>query len=255
MANDKYLYFSTTPEALVASMLPPHEFGTYLAVGTKKRSRAPAMYFDLKPGFESDFFDLSRLETECVPHPDGTPKRSLYLGIYRVLEHIPLEALNDLYLVTCDGRTLQLQQETVPEETSGEYHIYDEICPVQPLVASNLNPQEFVRFITDPEQSLHVPRICFAEIDMPHITDDPARADLSRVGYQQPEHLRDCLLTLGEKGKHTKTVDRLHVGGGWRRRFKNGFFVGDQTGMVFYRFPSAEELESKHHAWYRSASV
>lgn len=255
MSNGKYIYFSTTPEALVASMLPPHEFGTYLAVGTKKRSRSPAMYFDLKPGFESDFFDLSRVETHCVPYPDGTPKNSLYLGIYRVLEHIPLKALNNLYLVTRDGRTLQLQQEKLPPAQSGEYHLYDEICPVQPLVASSLNPSEFVNFITDPERALHVPRICFAEIDMPEITEDPAQADTSQVEFQHPEHLRDCLLTLDEKDKHTKTVDRLHVGGGWRRKFKNGFFVGDQASIIFYRFPSVKELESKYHTWYRSASI
>ena len=32
---DIYLYLSLIPEALIASMLPPEEFGTYLAVGTK----------------------------------------------------------------------------------------------------------------------------------------------------------------------------------------------------------------------------
>ncbi len=31
-----YLYLSMTPESLVASMLPPEQFGNYLAVGTRK---------------------------------------------------------------------------------------------------------------------------------------------------------------------------------------------------------------------------
>jgi hypothetical protein len=30
------------PEALIASMLPPVDFGTYLAVGTKKRTSGDA---------------------------------------------------------------------------------------------------------------------------------------------------------------------------------------------------------------------
>ena len=32
----RYLYFSMSPESLVASQLPPEEFGRYLAIGTKK---------------------------------------------------------------------------------------------------------------------------------------------------------------------------------------------------------------------------
>lgn len=255
MEENKYLYFLTTPEALVASMLPPLEFGKYLAVGTKKRSRAPAMYFDLNPGFSSDFFDLSRLETDCVPHSDGRPKHSLYLGIYRVLEHVPPSALNNLYLTTRDGRTLPIEKSEAPESEDNVYHIYDEICPVQPLVASSLSPQGFIKFITDPDNPLHVPRICFAEMDMAEITENPRNVDLAKVEYSYPEHLQDCLLTLGEKGKHTKTVDRLHVGGSWQRRFKNGFFVGDQDEIAFYRFPSNEELNRDHFNWLRSASV
>ena len=40
-----YLYLSLIPEALIASMLPPLDFGTYLAIGTKKRTRGQAMFF------------------------------------------------------------------------------------------------------------------------------------------------------------------------------------------------------------------
>ena len=49
-----YLYLSMTPESLVASMLPPDEFGAYLATGTRKRPQGKAMFFDIKPGFVSE---------------------------------------------------------------------------------------------------------------------------------------------------------------------------------------------------------
>ncbi len=78
------LYLSMTPESLVASMLEPEDFGTYLAVGTEKRSRGPAMFFDLKEGFSSDYFDLSTLPERCVPHADGQPKHFVYYSVYRV---------------------------------------------------------------------------------------------------------------------------------------------------------------------------
>ena len=71
--SETYLYLSLIPETLVASMLPPEEFGTYLAVGTQKRSRAEAMFFSLDPDFRDEFFDWSIVERHCVPHGDGTP--------------------------------------------------------------------------------------------------------------------------------------------------------------------------------------
>ena len=38
-----YLYLSLTPESLVASMLPPSEFGAYMAIGTQKQTNGQAM--------------------------------------------------------------------------------------------------------------------------------------------------------------------------------------------------------------------
>ena len=42
-----HLYFSLIPEALVASMLDPEEFGSYYAVGTKKKSTGQAIFFEV----------------------------------------------------------------------------------------------------------------------------------------------------------------------------------------------------------------
>ena len=107
---DTYLYLSMTPESLVVSMLEPEKFGAYLATGTQKQTHSPAMYFDLNDNFQSDYFALQWARKRCVSHPDGSPKHSVYLAIYRVLEHIPTEAINSLWLATKDGRVLQIQQ-------------------------------------------------------------------------------------------------------------------------------------------------
>ncbi len=42
-----YIYLSITPESLIGSMLPPDEFGAYLATGTKKRNKGQAIFFEL----------------------------------------------------------------------------------------------------------------------------------------------------------------------------------------------------------------
>jgi len=83
------------PEALIASMLTPEEFGVYYAVGSQKKSRGQAIFFEIDPDFKHDFFPNEEGIRRCVPHEDGSPKRSIYISVYRVLEHIPLEVIKN----------------------------------------------------------------------------------------------------------------------------------------------------------------
>jgi hypothetical protein len=80
-----HLYLSLNPEALIASHLAPEEFGAYLAVGTQKFSRGQAMFFEVDPELQSDYPPFQNVAARCQPHLDGSPRRSTYLAIYRVL--------------------------------------------------------------------------------------------------------------------------------------------------------------------------
>jgi len=255
MAEDIYLYLSMTPEALIASMLPPTAFGIYLAVGTKKRSRGQAMYFDLNRDFYSDYFNLSSIADRCVRHPDGQPKHSVYMAIYRVLEHVPVDAVNNLYLATRDGRILQLRQNRTLPSTKARYHLYKEICPVHPLIASSLNPPEFCRFITDPSKPIYVPRVCFVEMDLGELAENPQSGSAVNLPYHHLDHIRDCLQQLEIQQKHTKTVDRIEPLEYCYRCIKSGFYLGDQQDIIFFPFPSLSELETTYHKWWRSAEL
>lgn len=251
-----HLYLLMTPEALVASMLPPADFGTYIATGTRKRSRGEAFFFELKDGFESDYFDLSLVDERCVAHPDGSPKHSVYLSIYRVLEHVPCEALGSLWLITRDGRHLELKTGELPGGSGAAYHVYKELCPVHPLTASTLGPDDFGRFITDASRPISVPRICFVDLDLGGLAGDPAEDDASSLPYHRIDHLRDCLFQLqNESDKRTKTVDRIARVEFPYRCVKTGFYVCDQGGATHYPFPSEKELDEKHHEWWRSVNV
>ena len=105
-----YIYLSLIPESLVVSMLEPKQFGTYLSVGTKKRAREHAMYFDVTGEVKSNYFQLDKAIKDCKPHPDGEPKHSVYVSTYRALEHIELNSLGSLWLSTRDGRVLEIQK-------------------------------------------------------------------------------------------------------------------------------------------------
>src|SRR3972149_3786131 len=107
---DKHLYvLCYRAEALIASQLAPRDFGAYMAVGPKHYSSENVLFFEVDPGLKSNYFDLSQAEKGWRPSPDGTPKRSLYISVYRVLEHIDIESFGNLYLTTRNGKVLELE--------------------------------------------------------------------------------------------------------------------------------------------------
>jgi len=253
-----YLYLSLSPEGLIASMLSPEEFGNYLAVGAKKRTRGQAMFFEVDPDFSSDYFgDKETLIREkCVPHADGVPKRSLHLSIYRVLEHVPVDALRNLYLVTDDGRVLSLEAASWQPRQSEHLHLYQQLGPVSPRIASTLDPVSFLKFVTDTSKPVSVPKLVFVELVLNDLAADPLHAILNDLPYPNVDHLRDCLLDLERKeDKKTKTIIRHFSGSLLYRTCKNGFFVGDQKQFRYYPLPSINELEENYYTWWRSAQV
>lgn len=252
----RYLYLSLLPEALIASMLPPEQFGNYLAVGTKKRTRGQAMFFEVDPDFESNYLNLSNIENLCKPHPDGTPKRSKYFSIYRVLEHIPLDKLKNLYLATDDGRVLELQKAEYSPKQDTKLRLYQQLCPVNPRIASSLEPKEFVNFITNTKNPVSVPKIVFVQLGLNDLASDPVNGSDENLPFPNIQHLRDCLTELKlAKDKPTKTVIRFMQGDLLYRTIKNGFYVGDQNNFLFYKFPSLDQLENEYYTWWRSALV
>ncbi|TVR53818.1 MAG: hypothetical protein EA425_03030 [Puniceicoccaceae bacterium] len=249
-----YLYLNLIPEALVASHLAPTEFGPYLATGTKKRTRGQAIFFEVDPAVENGVASAREAEDLCRPHEDGSPRRSTYLGIYRILERVPLAALGRLFLTTDDGRVLPLEKGAYQPEPGRSFHLYQEFCPVKPRVVSSLAPSEFVKRITDPKEKVSVPRIVFAEMKLEELAIDPEAPEVENLPYPNLEHLRDCLRELSRKqGKPTKTVVRHIQQDILFRTIRGGFFVGDAGGLLHYPMPPIEDLESKHYAWWRSA--
>jgi hypothetical protein len=150
---------------------------------------------------------------------------------------------------------LVLQHSEATQEDEGEYHLYQELCPVHPLIASRMNAKEFNGFITNPEIAVSVPRICFVEMDLAELAYEPAAGEASNLPYSNLGHIKDCLLELATKNKTTKTINRIQHEHIPYRCIKKGFYVGDETGMLYYPFPSVKDMEKHHHYWWRSAEL
>ncbi|MCX6551106.1 MAG: hypothetical protein NTY02_08885, partial [Acidobacteria bacterium] len=147
----RYYMICSRFESLVASHLEPEAFGTYMAVGTKKLASGHVVFFEIDPGFPryTDQFKVDDIEQRCVPHADGSPKRSKYISVYRVLEFLPLPVFGPLYLTTPDGRVLRLDEAPYNEaDPASNVNLYQELCPLIPMVVSSLPPLAFVRSLT-----------------------------------------------------------------------------------------------------------
>src|SRR5690554_3206761 len=126
---DLYLYLSLIPEALVFSQLPPQHFGKYLAIGEKRLSKGPAVFFEVDPTFQSDLLPIERARKKCVPHLDGSPRRSTYVSVYHALANIPTSVLGTLHLTTRDGITLGLERSEADIVQRDGLFLYQELSP------------------------------------------------------------------------------------------------------------------------------
>jgi hypothetical protein len=244
------------PEALIASMLTPEEFGVYYAVGSAKKARGQAIFFEIDSAFRHEYFRIEEGIRRCVPHEDGTPKASIYISVYRALEHVSLDAIKKLYLVTQDGRVLGLKPGGDLPEATDELHLYQEIAPVHPLVVSSLGPRAFYELIVkNPTSLLTLPAICFADLRLGELASDPERGELRDLPYSNVGHLRQCLMDLKFKTVHSKMVNRTQPASFQYRTIKSGVFVGNEDRLCYFPMPSQQDLRAQHYRWWRSANV
>jgi hypothetical protein len=252
---NKYIYLTCNPEALVASMLPPDRFGLYLSTGTKKRNKGQAIFFEVDLGEIESKIDLESLNKRCVAKPDGSPKSSVYLSVYKVLETVPLAALKSLYLTTDHGCVLELKKADYdkPKEPKNDLHLYQELCPVTPLVASSLAPSAFLKRLTDGSTPIVLPKLFFVELKLGELATNPLSGSAEHLPYPNTGHLRDCLeIIKGEYEKQMKTVHRIFSGELLYRTIETGFYVGAQDDMVYYPYPRMAELEKINYNFFRA---
>ncbi len=251
-----HLYFSLIPEALIASMLPPEEFGQYYATGHDYKSKGQSIFFEIDPAFRHPYFNIDEAVARCVPAPDGTPKNSVYVSVYRVLEHVPVSAIGKLYLTTAYGHALGIARgDAVPQPEPG-LHMYQDLAPVNSLVVSTQGPAAYYEGITSkPAKFIRFPGMCFVELDLGELAKDPMSGAVGDLPYSFMHHLREALMTLKPSSKESKLVHRVHSLEFPYRMVKRGFYIGSGKDLAFYPMPSHSDLRRDHNSWWRSANL
>lgn len=257
-----YLYFSLIPEALIASNLPPEKFGQYYATGSGYKSKGQCLFFEVDTSFRNDYFDIQTAIDRCVPGADGTPKHSVYVSVYRVLEHLPVSALGKLYVTTAYGHTLGLSRGEMPNDRDDGLHLYQDLSPINSLVVSNLEPASFYESVTThPTKFIRFPGLCFVELGLGELAADPENGQANELPYPFIHHLREALMVLQPRTddnpstKDSKMVHRIHSLEFPYRMIKKGFYVGNGPDLAFYPMLDHRDLRENHNQWWRSANI
>jgi hypothetical protein len=251
----KYIYLTCNPEALVASMLPPEKFGQYLSTGTKKRNKGQAIFLEVDLAAIESIIDMESLNRRCIAKPDGSPKSSVYLSVYKVLEMLPIKSLKSLYLTTDHGCVLELQKSAYDKtrEPANALHLYQELCPVNPLVASSLSPSVFLKRLTEGSIPIVLPKLFFVELKLGELATNPLSGSSENLPYPNIGHMRDCLeIIKGEYEKHMKTVNRIFSGELLYRTIDTGFYIGSKNDIIYYPYPKLSELERINYNFFRA---
>jgi len=251
--SKRYLYLTVAPEALIASMLEPEAFGSYLASGSKRFINGPAIFLELNPATAAEAFGIQNLDERCAPHANGELRRSSYIAIYRVLEQLPLGSVQALYLTTRKGISLRLEPKPEAPTEKDTNYLYQELAPVSPRVVSSLDPKAFVDFITEKENPLRVPTLFFAHLNLGALAKDAASQDTDTLPYGNLEHLRQCLHSLGASKKRTKVVNRDTNLNDLFTNLASGLYLGDGNDFLSFPMPDADLLSRDHHPWLSSA--
>ncbi len=252
-----HYYLSVFPlEALIASQLEPSHFGAYMATGSKRGSEEQIVFIEVDGGF-GDYFDWNYAKERCVPHANGDPKHSVYLGVYRVLEHIPLDALGAIYLTTRDGRTLEIERgEYAWAGVKRDYFVYQELCPINPVIVSILDPEALAKSICGTESKVHVPHLVFTDLKVINFDDDVNTGNIGPMYDRKKGHLLECIAAVqGKDKKPNKTFTRTNVESFSFQIINHGIYATDGKSLVMYKMPTIEEIKQIDYDWGRSALI
>ncbi len=257
----KHLYLILYPnEALVASELSPEEFGRHYAVGSPKHFSGKVIFAEIHLDFRNDYFQIEEYLKRTVSGMPGIPKKTKFIKSYRVLEHIDFTSILALYLVTVDGQVLKLERSSdfTRFQQPRRLRIYQEICPLQLLVASNLDPLQFGKYITIETESKGAPKIFFTQykLDVEKLLSlrDVQSLTASPLPNINVSNLISAILELvNNPDKRTKTISLNEVFGQISySQIQHGFWLAEPDHIIFFPMPSEEELEEKHYTWWKS---
>ncbi len=260
MEYKNHLYLILHPNlALVGSHYEPQQFSLHYTSGSSRYYSGKVIFAELDPDFRDPFFPIDEMLKEMVPHEDGRPKATKFVSSYRVLEHVDLDAIETLHLVTPEGDCLSLEPKSFdkidPEHR--QVRIFAEIAPLRMLVLSDYGAAEYGQYITEPNNTKGAPKLFYTQIDLDiedfltQLKENPFKE--SPVKSIHPTSLRDAYMELKKyPDKHTKglcldsSLDQISY-----KFIRGGFTFADQQKKRCFAMPSLDEIERMNYKFWK----
>ncbi len=259
-AFEQHLYVIMWPNyALVGSNLPPEEFGKHYTLGSSRYFHGQVVFAEIDPDYRNDFLRIDTFLPEVVPNAAGRPKRTKFIATYRVLEHVDLSAFRDLCITSTMGKVLRLKSKPYEKEhESGYLRTFQELAPMRGIALSWMTPQEFGRYITDPEKPKSAPKVLFTQIDfnidefLLQLDSDPFHK--SPIPNVHPHKLREQILEV--RANPNKRIKGISLDAAFGQmaftQLRTGFWIAAHEELLFYPIPTLEQLKDEHWEWYKS---
>jgi len=255
----KHLYMIVYPiNALISSQLEPAQFGLHYTTSGSKHFSGKVIFAELDINFRNDHFEIQNYLDQTVAYEDGSPKKTKFISSYNVLEYVDFNAIKKLFLVTTNGNVLPLEPaEYTAYNEPGLIRIYQEITPLEVLVASTKDQREFGKFITTEAKAKGAPKVFFTQIDfnIKHFLESNMNKEIFHIDLPgvNPYRFYDCINEIQEKPeKLTKTIS---LGGILRdlsyKFLRHGFLFAAGDELKFFPMPSLNDLENKYFYWWK----
>lgn len=256
----KHLYLILYPNpSLVASQCAPAEFTRHYQVGSTRYYAGKLIFAEVDIAYRHPYFDLDNLLAQVVPHEDGTPKATKFVKSYRALEHVDLDAIQQLYLATASGDVLGLAPGSDDALAPNErMRLIAEICPLSMLVLTRLGYKSFGKYLTDPTNPKGAPTMFYTSLDLDldeFLREFEANPFMpSPLSSVHPSKLRDAVHEL--KSKSAKTTKGLALSAPLEaisyKMIRHGFWFANTQKHRFFPMPPARQIESNHYKFWRS---
>lgn len=260
MKFEKHLYAILYPNpSLVASQISPEHFARHYRAGSTRHYSGKVLFASIDINFRNPYFNIDDRMEELIAHEDGRPKATKFISSYRVLEHLDIDAVLNLYLTTPEGHCLELAPaEYDIKAASGGFRVFTEINPLRMVVLTDYNFVEFGRRVTSPDYPKGAPKLFYTQLDI-DLDEFVKEFQKSSIVYPPipnlvPSKLIDAIQVMkAKKKKHTKgllldcPLDVIPY-----RMIKYGFMIASQDQMKYFPMPAAEEIERINYKFWKS---
>ncbi len=260
MSYETRLYQILYPNnALVASQLSPEDFGKHYQIGSASYYEGKLLFVEIDVNFRDEFFNIDE-QISNIDTKDGQPKATRFIASYRVLEHVSMDAIKSLYMVTPNGETLELKQGVHDKVHKPDMiRTFAQICPTSVLAITTLNAIEYGHYITDSFNPRWAPKLFFTQIELPaeqflrQLEENPFMS--APFPFVHPSKLRDAILEIKDKSKDKK-VKGVSLKSDLEKitysKIRHGFWLAAKEAILFFPMPEEDIIKRDNPPFHKA---